>query len=332
MAIRSGVLRCGFGVCLALTPVLCTPDASAEVTVKTVSCFNLPNCLSFSNGQVEVVVTTDIGPRIARYAFVGGENILGDAGGSLARKTEWQAWGGHRLWIAPEDRVRSYGPDNGPIAHTRIGTRGVRLSQPVEPGSKIEKTIVVTLDETGTGVTLEHTLTNRGDAPTELAPWALTIMNGGGTAILPQEPYRRHQDALLPARALILWYYTDLSDPRFQIGPRFLRLSTNTDRREPQKVGASNKVGWTGYHRQGQLFIKRIPWDEGKPYPDYGSNVEIYTQSNFIEVESLGPLKTLKPGESATHTERWFLFKDVTLPKTDAELATVLAPIVEQAK
>jgi hypothetical protein len=332
MTFRSCLLRSGFGVCLVLTALLSPRDASAEVTVKTVPCFNLPNCLSLSNGQVEVVVTTDIGPRIARYAFVAGENILGESGGSIERKTVWQAWGGHRLWIAPEDRVRSYGPDNSPITHTRIGTRGIRLTQPVEPTTGIEKTIVVTLDETGTGVTVEHTLTNRGPAPTELAPWALSIMNGGGTAILPQEPYKRHQDALLPARAIVLWHYTDLSDPRFQIGPRFLRLKTDAAMKEPQKVGASNRVGWTAYHRQGQLFIKRTAWQEGQTYPDYGSSIEIYTQSAFIEVESLGPLVTLKPGESASHTERWFLFKDVPLPKTDAELEKVLAPLVEKAQ
>ena len=46
--------------------------------MEKVSCLNLPNCLKLSNGQVEVVVTTDIGPRIIRYAFVGGENILGE--------------------------------------------------------------------------------------------------------------------------------------------------------------------------------------------------------------------------------------------------------------
>ena len=44
------------------------------VKVENVPCLNLPNCLRLSNGQVEVVVTTDIGPRIVRYAFIGGEN------------------------------------------------------------------------------------------------------------------------------------------------------------------------------------------------------------------------------------------------------------------
>ncbi len=324
-----GVLsRWSGGLCLVVLLALSAAAPSAEVTVKSAPCHSLPNCLHLTNGEVEVVVTTDIGPRIARYAFTGGENILADLSGSLEKKTEWQAWGGHRLWIAPEDRVRSYGPDNTPVEHARQGN-GVRLTQPVEPGTGIQKEMVVTLDASGTGVTVEHRLTNRGPKPTELAPWALTIMNGGGTAILPQEPYRRHQDALLPARALVLWHYTDLSDPRFQHGPRFLRLSTDAGRSEPQKVGASNKAGWAAYARQGTLFLKRIPWKEGASYPDYGSNTELFTQATFIEVESLGPLQTLRPGETATHTERWFLFRNVTIPKSDEELAKTLAPLLD---
>lgn len=320
------------GAALAIVGLLFSAAPSAQVTVTTVSCYSLPNCLSLSNGTIEVVVTTDIGPRIAKYAFVGGENILGGTGGSLEKKDEWQAWGGHRLWIAPEDRVRSYGPDNSPVRHERVGARGIRLTQPVEAVTKIEKEMVVTLDETGSGVTIEHRLTNRGTEPTSLAPWALTIMNGGGTALLPHEPYKRHQDALLPARALVLWHYTDLSDPRFQHGPRFLRLSTDSARNEPQKVGASNKVGWAGYARNGLLFIKRMPWKEGAEYPDYGSSTEIFTQGSFIELESLGPLETLKPGATATHTERWFLFKDVSIPKDDEGLEKTLMPLLSSVK
>src|SRR6266511_4651945 len=71
----------------------------------------------------------------------------------------------------------------------------IRLEQPVEPGTGIQKAMVVTLDASGTGVTVRHTLTNRGQKPFELAPWALTVMNPGGTAIIPQEPYASHDTA-----------------------------------------------------------------------------------------------------------------------------------------
>src|SRR5262245_22294020 len=77
---------------------------AAPVTVEKVTCINLPNCYKLANGEVEVVVTTDIGPRVMRYGLVGGDNILGEVPGSMAEKDKntWQSWGGHRLWIAPE--------------------------------------------------------------------------------------------------------------------------------------------------------------------------------------------------------------------------------------
>lgn len=310
-----------------LTPAL----LGAEVNVEKVSCLNLPNCLKLSNGQVEVVVTTDIGPRVIRYAFVGGENILSELGGKPGHPV-WQAWGGHRVWIGPEGQPRSYGPDNGPIKHEAVGANAVRLTQPVEAGTKIEKELLVTLDPQGSGVTVLHRLTNRGAAPFELAPWALTIMNGGGTAIVPQEPYKTHADALLPARALVLWHYTDLADPRFKIGPKFIRLSTDAAMKEPQKVGVMNKAGWAAYARQGTVFVKRYPWKDGASYPDYGSNTEVFTQTTFIEVETLGALTTLAPGATAEHTERWSLHKDVKLGAAEADIEKALLPLVGQVK
>jgi hypothetical protein len=324
---RSIARMLAVAVGLVLAPAL----LSAEVKVEKVSCMKLPNCLKLSNGQIEVVVTTDIGPRIIRYAFVGGENILGELGGTPGAK-DWQAWGGHRVWIAPEGQPRSYGPDNSPIKHEAVGTGGIRLTQSVEAGTHIEKEILVTLDGQGSGVTVLHRLTNRGTAPFELAPWALTIMNGGGTAIVPQEPHRKHAEALLPARALVLWHYTDLGDPRFKIGPKYIRLSTDAAMKEPQKIGVMNKAGWAAYERQGTIFVKRYPWKDGSAYPDYGCNTEVFTESTFIEVETLGPLTTLAPGATAEHTERWSLHKDVTLGPTEADIEKAIPPLVAQIR
>jgi hypothetical protein len=328
--------RLARGVPIAcLSAIAFTPAAAdAQVKMEKITCtsLKLPNCYKLSNGTVELVVTTDIGPRIARYGFVGGESILSDISGSLAEKDlgAWQAWGGHRVWIAPEGQPKSYGPDNTPIKHAPVGNNGIRLEQPVEKGTGIQKVMTVTMDATGTGVTVQHTLINRNQKPYELAVWALTIMNPGGTAIVPQEPYKKHADALLPARPLVLWHYTDLSDSRYAIGPKFIRLSTDAAKPEPQKFGVANKVGWAAYARNGLLFVKRMKYEEGAAYPDYGCSVEVFTQAGFIEVESLGPLRTLKPGESAEHTERWSLHKDVNVGKTEAEVDSAIGKLTGQ--
>ena len=128
----------------------------------------------------------------------------------------------------------------------------------------------------------------------------------------------------------MLWHYTDLSDPRWQHGPRFLRLQGDASKPTPQKVGIGNKVGWVAYAREGLLFVKKISVDPKATLTDMGCNFEVYTEGAFFEVESLGPLVTLKPGQTASHNERWFLFDKVTIPKDDAGLERTLAPLIAQ--
>ncbi len=299
--------------------------------MEKVEYFNQPNCLKLSNGTVEVIVTTDIGPRIIRYGFVGGENILAELPDDVVETEfgEWKPWGGHRLWHAPEAMPRSYEPDNSPIEHEPVGENGVRLIQPVEPHTGIQKEMTVSLDADGTGVTVEHKLTNRNVWTVDLAPWALTIMNGegGGTVILPQEPYRPHSECLLPARPMVLWHYTNLADPRWALGPKFVRLSVDAALDEPQKVGIADKQGWAAYARNDLLFLKRFDYEDDMTYPDGGCNCETFTKGSFVEVETVGPVHLLDPGEAAEHVERWELFKGVEIGDTEDSVAAALAPL-----
>ncbi len=312
---------------VALVILAIPRGVEAEVKVERVTYLNQPNCIRLSNGTVEVIVTTAVGPRVIRYSFLDGDNLLAELPGDSVKTAlgEWKPWGGHRLWTAPEHMPRSYSPDNSPVEATVSGT-SVRLVQPVEPQTGIEKVLTVTLADSGSGVTIGHTLTNRGLWAVQVAPWALTIMNTGGTVIIPQEPYASHDDALLPVRAMTLWAYTDLSDPRWRIGPKFLRLSTDAARSGSQKVGVSNRRGWAAYARQGTLFVKRYDWDEKATYPDFGVNTETYTAGSFIELETLGALVSLDPGASARHEERWSLYRDVAATGDDEALERALAP------
>ena len=314
-------------VLVALFACAAPHAAEAQVKVERVTYLNQPDCIRLSNGTVEVIVTTAIGPRVIRYGFIGGDNLLGEVPDDTVETAlgEWKPWGGHRLWTAPEHMPRSYSPDNSPVEATVTGA-SVRLAQPVEPQTGIEKVLTVTLADTGTGVTIGHTLTNRGLWAVHVAPWALTIMNTGGTVIIPQEPYASHDDALQPVRAMTLWAYTDLSDPRWRIGPKFIRLSTDPARAGSQKVGVSNRRGWAAYAREGALFVKRYDWTEGATYPDFGVNTETYTAGSFIELETLGPLVSLAPGASASHEERWSLYRDVAASGDDEALERALVP------
>jgi hypothetical protein len=157
-------------------------------------------------------------------------------------------------------------------------------------------------------------------------------MNGGGEVIIPQEPYRSHDDYLLPARPLVVWHYTDLSDPRWTIGKKYIRLRTDAKLTEPQKIGVGNTQGWAAYLRHRTLFVKRYPWVKDATYPDFGSNTETYTAGTFIELETLAPLVELGPGASTDHTERWFLFRGVEGGGSEATLDAALQKLVAETR
>lgn len=310
---------------------------NAQVKIERIAYFNQPNCYKLSNGTVEVVVTTDIGPRIIRYGFQGADNIFAELPG-LSVKTElgeWKPWGGHRLWHAPEAMPRSYSPDNTPITF-KIEGNTIRLIQPIELKTGIEKEMNVTLSPDGSTVTVLHKLTNRNLWSIDVAAWAMSIMNSGGVTILPQEPYRSHDDYLLPARPLVLWHYTDLSDPRWTIGQKYIRLRMNEKMPGSQKVGILNKQGWAAYLRNTTLFVKRFAYKEGATYPDYNSNCETYTAGSFMEVETLGHMQHLEAGETAEHVERWYLFRSdklgASVDGNEAALEAALKPFIAQTQ
>ena len=46
----------------------------------------------------------------------------------------------------------------------------------------------------------------------------------------------------------------------------------------------------------------------------------------MLEVEALGPVVTLQPGDSVEHVEEWLLFRDVPEPYSDADVGKFVLP------
>jgi hypothetical protein len=291
-----------------------------------------PNCYRLSNGLIDLIVTTDVGPRIIRFGFEDEENefkeyedTAGKVGGD-----EWRIYGGHRLWHAPEERPRTYCPDNSPVTLEEHGDF-VRLIQPTEPPTGIQKEIDLCLSPTAAHVEVIHRLRNTNLWSVELAPWALSVMAEGGTAIIPLPPRRSHRESLLPATTIALWAYTDMTDPRWHWGPKYVMLSQDSNRDSPQKAGVMVTDGWAAYARAGHLFVKRFSYVEGAPYPDLGCSVEAFTNADMLELETLGPLAHLPPSGAVEHIERWHLFRKVPTPRNDADVDRDVLPLVKTA-
>jgi len=290
-----------------------------------------PNSYRISNGTVEAIVTGDVGPRVMRYGFVGGQNLFKEFASQLGKSGEpdWQPRGGHRVWMAPEDPVKSYAPDNGPV-HITIEGGVLEATQPVEPLTGLEKKIVFKMAPEGSGVEVIHQIRYAGAGECETSPWALTMMAQGGAGIHGFPPRGTHPEVLAPTNPLVMWAFTNLSDPRWRLLRKYLVLLQDPDNAGPQKLGSFQRDTWGAYLLHGELFVKRVT-AEGTPerYPDFGCSFETFTNAEFLELETLGPLARLRPDETVTHTEHWNLYRAVAVSGwSDEELERVILTLV----
>ncbi len=288
-----------------------------------------PNCIRLINGESELIIATDIGPRILRFGFINSRNFFymnpynaGKTGGH-----DWRIYGGHRLWHAPEASPRSYYPDNDPVNYS-FQSDTVKLRQPKEIATGIIKEMEITLSPFKNQVSVLHRLTNENLWDVELSPWAISVLEQGGRAIIPQEPYGEGDDYLLPSRPLVLWQYTKMNDPRWIWGSKYIQAKQDTQLTSEQKIGVLNKPGWAAYCLDGEILVKKFEFDPEAVYPDYGSNNEIYINGSFLEIETLGPLTRIPPHGTIEHAEHWLLAKG-KVEESEESIDEKILPLVD---
>ena len=291
--------------------------------------------LLLANDHAELIVTLDVGPRILSYKRTGGANVFKNFDEQLgvSGESEWKIRGGHRFWIAPEDEVLSYHFDNGPVDHRIDEFSGENVIDSLQSQSgRILKTLGITLADDSSRVTVRHTAKNEGDEPIQIASWALSVMQPGGIEIIPQPPLGEHPRDLLPNRGIVLWPYTDLTDPRWHLGRNYFTLRQSVAF-PPTKIGLSHREKWIAYIVGDSIFIKTFDHVTGAVYPDGGCNFETFTNDDMLEIESLSPLAALEPGESVSHSENWHLFPiaDGIQIESEAALAEWINPFLQKA-
>jgi hypothetical protein len=275
--------------------------------------------LRLRGAKTELVITLDVGPRVIRYALHDGPNVFVELKPQLGgtNESEWMIRGGHRFWTAPE-AAHSYDLDNKPVAWKKLGENAVELTQPPSTKFGFQKVLRVELlpgeEEV---VRLTHCLTAIGAKPLDVTPWALSVMDVGGTCVVPQPPADLHpsefpegRDTLpeefLPNREFVLWPFTNLTDGRYRFSEHFLRLSQRMGL-PATKLGLKVPTGWIAYENKGVIFAKHLARDNHQPYPDRGVNLELFTNNTILEMESLAPFNPLPPGETRHHVEHWVL-------------------------
>ncbi|MEO7142614.1 MAG: hypothetical protein ABI165_03845 [Bryobacteraceae bacterium] len=289
-----------------------------------------PNCYRLANDAVELVVTADVGPRVIRYGFIGGQNLFVELPGQMGTTGEstWTPRGGHRIWVAPELVPGTYALDNSPVK-VNVENDAIESTGAVEPETGLEKFISVRLAPSGSAITVVHRIRNAASRPRTLAPWAVSMMAPGGMGIAAFPPRGTHPEVLPPTHPLVMWAFTDLSDPRWKFTQKYMLLRSDVSASAPQKLGLFNPKTVGAYLLGTDLFVKRYQAHPVRPYPDFGCSFETFTNAQVLELETLGPLATLAPGESVEHVEHWSLHPQVRISAwTDAELDRIFLPLL----
>ena len=256
-------------------------------------------CLSLSNGKTKLLITADFGPRVIFFGKDGGQNLFFEDAENSINNAGWKIYGGHRLWKSPEDKS-TYEPDNRPVAFTEH-EHGVSVTAPVETLTGLQKTIEIIFNG-DSSVTVRHSIVNKGKTRITCALWALTVLAPGGVLTVP---LKTNDTGWLPNRNLVFWPYSNISDARFALENDKFTLKQDRSAVSAFKVGTRCAAGSAVYKNSNGTFKKSWAETADAEYPDFGCSFEAYTNNLMLESETLSPLYTLEPNQSASHTEIW---------------------------
>ena len=286
--------------------------------------FGWKNCYSISTEMLELVATADVGPRIVYFGFKNGKNLLKVIESQAGRigDLNWNLYGGHRVWAAPEDPYFSYLPDNS-IVRVEINPTEdlIKLTTPADE-SNLERNLYLRIDNNDT-VIIRNEIVNRGVVPIRTASWGITSFAPGGVGIIPLEIQSEEEKRFQACQSINLWEYTNLADPSYEWHKKFL-LAHQPLCKSKQKIGIYLKNPKLAYLLDENLIIKssRGGQDDPEHYPDRGSNSEVYFDQDMLELEFLSSWKRLLPGEAVSHEE--------TLEITKIDDKEKLFPIIEE--
>ncbi|NQS92114.1 MAG: hypothetical protein HQ574_06850 [Chloroflexi bacterium] len=279
------------------------------------------DCFRVDNGLLSLWVTREVGPRILGLSLEGGENLLAvlpDSKIEVQDADDYSLRGGHRLWYGPEKPETTYIADDQPVEILLL-ENGLQITQKTDLATSIQKSWQVILDEYQALLTIQHKLTNQGNEDFVLAPWAITQLRPGGLGIIPLQTELADKHGLLPNRQLVLWPYTNVKS--LYLGLYDQAITIKAEMKDGAlKVGTANPRGWLAYILNKNLFVKTAAFQADGNYLDRGASSQIYCNPDFIELETLGPVVTLSPGEYVDHMETWQIYPEGNWPPEIIEI------------
>lgn len=278
---------------------------ASTLAIDTIPWGRWPEAWRIRRNGVELVVVGEIGPRIMSLRRGDGPNILHVDEELAVRRGDWTFYGGSRFWVSPETEA-SYHAENARCSVV-VDAAGITLAAPAEP-SGLRRSLRIAAGDGDEDFRITYRLANQGEMIARGGIWVLSCIRGPGRLVCPWDD---GTDAW-STQMIRFWrrwstFGTDVASPQWHLGNGMLVIEPTG---EVGKVGLFSKHGLLALVRPDGTFAKYARPMPGLTYPDGGCNLEICTTPNFIEMETLGPVMDLLPGDSIEHEERWLWTAD----------------------
>ncbi len=257
-----------------------------------------PNSWLLSNGRVWAAVVPSTG-RVMQLGRVNEDGVFWENPKLIGKRMPSQPWdtagsfGGDKTWPSPQSAWNWPPPDvfDQEAVTVREVSGALILESKVSPrfGIRTERRVEMDLGQPVLRITTTYHKV-QGE-PVEVGVWVITQLKNPVDVQLPVPPDSPFADGYVALAGTPGSFAHRTGD---QI--RFTR-----DPQAGHKIGNdAGSVTWQDAHQTLTIESPRVP---GASYPDQGCSVAVYTnggEADYVELETMGPMKRLSVGESLT--------------------------------
>jgi len=314
-----------FLLCALLSAVSVALAAPAGPVQRLVSFGGYDNCPEISWPRCRVILGPHCGGRVLSYALDGKEALpLNPAQEGFTWKPGDKVvdpYGG-RCDIGPELRLKQHlDLWLGRWRAKFTGAGEVTMTSPVDSRLGVQLIRTFRLDIDG-HLRFTQKIINRGLAAQRVCHWSRTFAQGNGICLVPLNPHSRFPKGYLTYGPGNVMDFSPEPTEHVRVRDGFLEINGDPPY---SKFMLDTEPGALAYlNRDGLLFVKKWPVyperaygemcaatlslyyypfieDRKKPAAERGLSVD------FCELEPIGPMELLKPRQSSSFTEDWWL-------------------------
>lgn len=268
------------------------------------------NAVEILTEEMRLVAVSDFGPRVAFFGKPGGSNLLLWQPGKYTRGN-WDLRGGHRVWVTrpgADECEDTYATDNE-LCDIALFGNGCCLTGRVNPVNMTRRGVSIKLLGPNS-VQVDNFVLNAGEMLYSGGVWALTCtLPGKGT----RYAIPIGDDSSWNAVNMVLFNewgghgQGGFNDDQIEIGDDMIVVNPKGIENKRMVQAHDGIIAMVDPVNE-VTFAKKVQYRRAGIYP-LNTNIAFYIgPDNFmVEMETMGPEETIKPGEDIIHREIWSL-------------------------